>query len=76
MLQKTNQVFESDPKTNGVRYMWELLGKLKYADTAGIDINDHINSSIYKEALDELRSEYPNNKNFKMFEERYKKYNN
>ena len=76
MLQKTNQVFESDPKTNGVRYMWELLGKLKYADTAGIDINDHINNSIYKEALDELRSEYPNNKNFKMFEERYKKYNN
>ena len=76
MLLKTNQIFESDPKTNGVLYMWEMLGKLKYAATEGIDIEDHINSAMYKEALDELCRRYPENKNFKMFAERFDKYNN
>ena len=75
MLLKTNQIFESDPKTNGVRYMWELLGKLKYAQTEGIDINDHVNSAYYKEALEELCSKYPDNQRFKEFQARFIKYN-
>ncbi len=75
MLLETNQVFESDPKGNGVRYMWELLGKLKYAETEGINIEDHLNTVLYKQALDELRAEEPDNPQFKAFEERFAKYN-
>ena len=75
MLLETNQVFESDPKSNGVRYMWELLGKLNYAETKGIDVEKHINSELYKEALDELQKREPDNKRYKEFAERYIKYN-
>ena len=75
MLLETNQVFESDPKSNGVRYMWELLGKLNYAETEGIDVENHINAALYKEALDELQQKEPDNKRYKEFAERYVKYN-
>lgn len=75
MLLETNQIFESDTKTNGVRYMWKQLGDLHYVDTKGIDIEKHLNSSLYKKALDELVTQYPDNKRFKEFEQRYIKYN-
>lgn len=75
MLLQTNQVFESDPKSNGVRYMWEMMTKLKYANTEGISVDDHINVSIYKSALDELVAQNPDNETFKMFAERYNRYN-
>lgn len=75
MLLETNQVFESDPKGNGVRYMWELLGKLNYAETAGIDIEDHLNVTLYKEALDELTAKDPKNPHYKKFGTRFASYN-
>lgn len=75
MLLETNQVFESDPKTKGIEYMWDMMGKLNYADTSGVDISKHMNKELYKEALDELIKEYPDNENFKKFEERFKEYN-
>ncbi|MBR0247526.1 MAG: ABC transporter substrate-binding protein [Synergistaceae bacterium] len=75
MLLETNQVFESDPKSNGVRYMWDLLGKLKYAETEGINVEDHLNVTLYKEALDELQKREPENKHYKEFAERFVKYN-
>ena len=75
MLLETNQVFESDPKGNGVRYMWKLLGDLKYAETAGINVEDHLNVTLYKEALDGLMKKEPGNAHYKAFEERFKKYN-
>lgn len=76
MLLETNQIFESDPKSNGVRYMWELMGELDYADTEGINVEDHINAKLYKEALDELIAEDPDNETLQMFAERYESYNN
>ncbi|MDL2267566.1 ABC transporter substrate-binding protein [Desulfovibrio sp. OttesenSCG-928-G15] len=75
MLLETNQIFESDPKTNGVRYMWKLLGDLNYADTKGIDIEQHLNASLYKEALDELTAKEPDNAAYRKFAERYVSYN-
>lgn len=75
MLLETNQVFESDPKTNGVRYMWKLLGDLKYAETEGIDIEKHLNSALYKAALDSLVAGNPGDATYKMFEERFVRYN-
>ena len=55
--------------------MWELLGKLNYAETEGIDVEKHINAALYKEALDELQQKEPDNKRYKEFAERYVKYN-
>ena len=75
MLLETKQVFESDPKSNGVRYMWKMMGELNYAKTEGIDVEKHINVNLYKQALDELLAEQPDNKTLQMFAERYKKYN-
>jgi len=75
MLLETRQVFESDPKTNGVRYMWKLLGDLNYANTKGIDIEKHLNAALYKQALDELIVEYPDNQHFKDFAVRFIRYN-
>lgn len=75
MLLETNQVFESDPKGNGVRYMWKLLGDLGYAETAGIDIEDHLNVTLYKQALDELVAQEPDNKHYAGFAKRYAEYN-
>lgn len=75
MLLETNQVFESDPKGNGVRYMWELIGKLEYAKTDGLNIEDHLNATLYEEALRELRARDPENVRYKEFEERFARYN-
>lgn len=75
MLLETHQVFESDPKGNGVRYMWELLGKLNYANTAGLSVDDHLNTTLYEEALGELRTREPENIRYKEFEERFSRYN-
>lgn len=75
MLLDTRQVFESDPKLNGVRYMWELLGKLNYAETAGIDVEKHIDAGRYLAALNDLTKAEPGNKHYQMFAERFKKYN-
>ncbi len=75
MLLGTNQVFESDPKSNGVRYMWELLGKLNYAETDGIDVEKHLNIDLYDKALAELEKRDPDNKHYKEFRERFGKYN-
>ena len=67
--------YPRNTKSNGVRYMWELLCKLNYAETKGIDVEKHINSELYKEALDELQKREPDNKRYKEFAERYIKYN-
>jgi len=75
MLLETNQVFESDPKTNGVRYMWKLLGDLKYAETSGIDIEKHLDSDLYEQALNSLAAKSPDDKTYSMFKERFIRYN-
>lgn len=75
MLFETNQVFESDPKTNGVRYMWKLLGDLKYAETANINIEKHLNSALYEKALNAVAAKSPTDKTYAMFKERFVRYN-
>ncbi|MBU5425457.1 ABC transporter substrate-binding protein [Tissierella pigra] len=75
MLLETNQVFDTDPKSDGVRYMWNRLIDMKYIDPSDIDVNDHINVKIYKEALDELTSENPNESFYKELQEKFSNYN-
>ncbi|WP_353094522.1 ABC transporter substrate-binding protein [Tissierella praeacuta] len=75
MLLETNQVFDTDPKSDGVRYMWNRLIDMKYIDPADIDVNDHINVKIYKEALDELTVENPDEAFYKELQEKFVSYN-
>ncbi|MCQ4925169.1 ABC transporter substrate-binding protein [Tissierella carlieri] len=75
MLLETNQIFDTDPKSDGVRYMWDRLIDMKYIDPADIDVNDHINIKIYKEALDELTAENPEDPFYKELQEKFVNYN-
>ncbi|WMM25367.1 ABC transporter substrate-binding protein [Tissierella sp. MB52-C2] len=75
MLLETNQVFDTDPKSNGIRYMWNRLIDMEYIDPADIDVNDHINIEIYKEALDELTAENPEESFYKELQDKFVNYN-
>lgn len=75
MLQDTNQIFETDPKSDGIRYMWERLIDMEYIEPGDIDVNDHINIKIYKEALDELSAENPGDTFYTTLQEKFKGYN-
>lgn len=72
LLLETNQELWLDPKSNGVQDMWQTLQDLEYAEVGDIDVTDHINIDLYKQALDELISEYPDSEYFsKTLMERY-----
>ncbi|MBU5257094.1 ABC transporter substrate-binding protein [Tissierella praeacuta] len=71
LLLETNQIFDTDPKSDGVRYMWNRLIDMKYIDPADIDVNDHINIKLYKEALDELTAENPEEPFYKELQEKF-----
>ncbi|MBQ2753639.1 MAG: ABC transporter substrate-binding protein [Firmicutes bacterium] len=76
LLLGTNQELWLDPKSDGVQDMWQTLTDLQYAETAGIEVTDHINIDVYKAALDELIAEYPDNEYFsKTLVERYETFN-
>ncbi|WP_409069733.1 ABC transporter substrate-binding protein [Clostridium sp. FAM 1755] len=72
---KTNQVIESDPKRKGIIDMWNRMSEIGYLDHKGVNIEDHINIKMYKEALDEMIKENPNDDFYKKLEKRYKEYN-
>jgi NitT/TauT family transport system substrate-binding protein len=75
MLLETNQIFEADPKSNGIRYMWDKLVEMNYIDPGSIDVNDHININLYKEALDELTEKNPGDNFYQKLQERFLEYN-
>ncbi len=49
---------ELDPLKNTVVKVWDTMNDIGYADSE-INIEDHINIELYKEALDELTAENP-----------------
>lgn len=57
--------YDTDPFTKSVQIMWEKMGNFGYLTTGEIDINDHMNSSIYKRALESLIEDYPESQFFK-----------
>lgn len=71
LLLETNQIFDTDPKSDGVRYMWNRLVDMKYIDPTNIDVNDHINIKIYKEALDELTAKNPEDSFYKELQKKF-----
>jgi len=75
MTLESNQIIESDPKSKGVKYMWERLHDIGYLNAPEIDINEHINIELYKEALDELTAENPGDAFYQKLQERFVEYN-
>jgi NitT/TauT family transport system substrate-binding protein len=56
-------VCSPDPLKKSVNKYWDIMKKTGFIKT-DIDINDHIDTKIYKSALYRLIGEYPGNKNY------------
>jgi len=63
-----------DPNLNGVVQTYDLLKSIEYIDTS-VRIQDHVDTSVYKQALDELASENPNDPVYRQLLEDYKAMN-
>lgn len=57
----TDRTFESnpDPLTNGTVDFWNTMKEIKYLPENNVDIHDHIDTTVYREALDEVLRRYP-----------------
>jgi len=53
-VQSPHLTYETDPSKKAVVTMWNKMQAFGYIKDPGIDINDHINTSVYKAALDSL----------------------
>lgn len=56
--------YDTDPYKNSVVKMWDKMGKFGYLSNNNIKIDDHLNTSIYKKALESLIKDYPKSKFF------------
>lgn len=57
--------YDTDPYKNSVVRMWNKMGKFGYLSDNEVKIEDHINTAIYKKALESLIKDYPNSQFFK-----------
>ncbi|MCW2285432.1 NitT/TauT family transport system substrate-binding protein [Rhodoblastus acidophilus] len=58
-VQSPHLTYETDPSKKAVVTMWNKMQSFGYIKDPHIDINDHINVSVYKAALDALLARYP-----------------
>lgn len=58
-LLSPHMIYDTDPYRNSVVKMWDKMKGFGYLIGPGIDVEDHINTAIYKDALDSLLAEYP-----------------
>lgn len=57
--------YDTDPYTNSVQKMWDRMADYGYLTTDGsVDLKDHMNSDIYKRALESLIADYPDSQFF------------
>lgn len=57
--------YDSDPYTKSVEKMWNKMGQFGYLTGNTINLKDHMNSDIYREALESLIRDYPDCQFFK-----------
>ena len=57
--------YDTDPYTKSVETMWNKMGKFGYLSVGKVDLKDHMNSDIYKRALESLIADYPDSQFFK-----------
>jgi NitT/TauT family transport system substrate-binding protein len=63
-----------DPNTNGVKEYYQMMKDSGYIDT-DVKIEDHIDSTVYKQALDELIKENPDDLFYQNLLSEYQKMN-
>lgn len=56
--------YDTDPYTKSVQKMWEKMANFGYLTVGDIDLSKHMNSSIYKRALESLIADYPDSQFF------------
>lgn len=56
--------YDTDPYTNSVRTMWEKMANFGYLTTGEINLDEHMDSAIYKRALESLIEDYPDSQFF------------
>jgi len=59
MLLETNIIVGTDPQRNSVRHMWESMTNIGYLEPSGVNLDNHINIELYRQALDEIAEENP-----------------
>ncbi|MCX7771621.1 MAG: ABC transporter substrate-binding protein [Clostridia bacterium] len=60
-----------DPNREGVEKFWEFMNKIGYIKS-DINIGDHINTTLYKNALDSVLQQYPDDEIFKQLKADFK----
>ncbi|MCX6689667.1 MAG: ABC transporter substrate-binding protein [Methanoregula sp.] len=63
-----------DPNTKAIDKTYDLMKSIGYINTT-VNINDHIDTSVYKQALDELSKANPNNTVYQQLEADYQTLN-
>jgi NitT/TauT family transport system substrate-binding protein len=58
LILEPHQMFGVDPNRKGVLKMWDFMKKIKYVES-DINADSYIDTSIYYDALQELRREKP-----------------
>ena len=69
-VKSPHMIYETDPYIQKVVQMWNNMDAFGYL-SANVDLKDHVNSDIYKSALDELVEENPDDS---FYQERLKFY--
>lgn len=70
--------FSPDPYADAVAPFYNVLGLMKFFENEGaasINIMDHVDVSLYKQALDEIMAEYPNDPVYMQLLEVYNRQN-
>ncbi len=63
--------YSPDPNKKAIEHWWVMMNTIGYLNSDK-DIDQHIDASVYKQALDELIAESPDNENYKKLLEFYK----
>ena len=74
-VQSPHLIYETDPYKNNVITMWKKMQSFGYIKDQTVAIDDHLNTAIYKSALDSLLAQYPDDPFFKKKLEMYNQYN-
>lgn len=64
-----------DPDKKGVEKFWKDMQDIGYIDASSINLDDHIDETLYKEALDAVIKEYPGDAYYTKLLEDYAKKN-
>lgn len=73
-LENPHTSISPDPNLHGVVQTYDLLKSIGYIETS-VRIQDHVDSSVYKQALDELTAENPNDPVYQQLLEDYRAMN-